>query len=93
MTPLRVATAQFEPQDADKGANLQIVRDLTRRAVAEGADVVSFHECCLSGYSFVQMFSRDQMLDLAEPVPDGPTVLGLIDIAREFGVTLLAGLF
>ena len=93
MTSLRVATAQFEPADSDREANLNRIRKLTRRAVGQGAEVVSFHECSLSGYSFVQMYSREQMLDLAEPVPDGPAVQGLIDIAREFGVTLLAGLF
>ena len=93
MTSLRVATAQFEPADADRETNLNRIRALTRRAAVEGAEVVSFHECSLSGYSFVQMFSREQMLDLAEPVPDGPSVRALVDIARECGVTLLAGLF
>ena len=59
----------------------------------EGAEVVSFHECCLSAYSFVQSFSKEELLSLAEPVPDGPSVSGLIEIAREFHVPLLAGLF
>jgi len=61
--------------------------------VERGAEVVSFHECCISAYTFVQTFSKEQMLDLAEEVPDGPSVRGLIDIAREFQVPILAGLF
>lgn len=93
MRDIRVAAAQFEYRDGDKAYNLSRVRELTRRAVEQGAEIVSFHECCLSGYSFVQPFSREQLRDLAEPVPDGPSVRALIGIAREFRVPLLAGLF
>lgn len=93
MNPLRIAAVQFEPRDGDTTGNLDRIRTLTRAAVERGAEVVSFHECSVSGYSFVQRFSREQMLELAEPIPDGPSLRTLIAIAREFGVTLLAGLF
>jgi len=93
MRDLRVATAQFEYRDGDKQYNLGRIRALTRQAVDCGAEVVSFHECCIPGYSFVQPFSRDELFALAEPVPDGPTTQELIAISREFRVPLLAGLF
>ena len=93
MRDIRIAAAQFEHKNGDKLFNLERIRELTRQAVAEGAEVVSFHECCISAYSFVQTFSKDQMLDLAEEVPDGPSTKQLIDIAREFQVPILAGLF
>src|SRR5690606_5612097 len=68
-------------------------RSLTAAAVADGAEMVSFHECCISGYTFTQTYSLDEMLDLAEDIPSGPSVNALIDISREFSVPVLAGLF
>lgn len=91
--PLRVAACQFEYRDGDKPYNLSRIRDLTRRAAAAGAQVVSFPECCISAYSFVQPFSKDQLLALAEPVPEGPSTRELMAISDETGVPVLAGLF
>jgi predicted amidohydrolase len=93
MQDLRIAAAQFEHRDGNKAWNLARIHELTRRAVEMTAQVVSFHECCISGYSFVQPFSKQQLLDLAEPVPDGPSTTELIRISAEFGVPILAGLF
>jgi predicted amidohydrolase len=90
---LRVAACQFEHRDGDRSYNLGRIRALTREAASAGAQVVSFHECSISAYSFVQTFSKAQMLDLAEPVPDGPSMRELVDIARESQVPVLAGLF
>jgi (R)-amidase len=93
MQDLRIAAAQFEYRNADKAYNLGRIRGLTREAVEQGAEIVSFPECCISAYSFVQPFSKEQMLELAEPVPDGPSVRELMAISRDAGVPVLAGLF
>jgi len=93
MRDIRVATAQFENRDNDKTFNLDRIEALTRQAVADGAEIVSFHECCISAYTWVQPLAKDQLLDIAEPVPDGPSVARLIDIARQHQVVLMAGLF
>ena len=61
MRDIRVATAQFEHRNNDKVYNLSRVRDLTRRAVEQGAEIVSFHECCLCGYTFLQHLDRDEL--------------------------------
>jgi len=90
---IHIAAAQFEYRNADKEYNLSRIRELTRLAVERGAEVVSFPECCISAYSFVQPFSKRQMLELAEPVPDGPSVRRLMAVSREFRVPVLAGLF
>src|SRR2546430_9132676 len=58
----------------------------------QGAEIVSFHECCLSGYTFLQHLDREQLAAVAERVPDGPAVGALIDVAREFGAVVGAGL-
>jgi predicted amidohydrolase len=92
MRDIRVAAAQFEHRNNDKAYNLSRVRELTRRAVEQGAEIVGFHECCLSGYTFLQHLDRAAMAGVAERVPDGPSVRALIEIAREFGVVVMAGL-
>ncbi|MEZ6061090.1 MAG: nitrilase family protein [Planctomycetaceae bacterium] len=93
MRDIRIAAAQFEHRNGDKAYNLSRIEHLSRQAVAEGAEVVSFHECCISAYTFVQQFSKQQLAELAEPVPDGPSVRRLMEISRDVGVPLLAGLF
>jgi len=93
MRDIRIAAVQFEPRDGDKAYNLARIRELTKAAAAGGAEVVSFHECCIPSYSFVQTFTRAQMLELAEPVPEGPSVRELQKISAEHGVAILAGLF
>lgn len=93
MRDIRIAAAQFEHRNGDKGYNLSRVRALTADAVRQGAEVVSFHECCLSGYTFVQQFSKAELFELAEPVPSGPSVQSLMQISTDCGVPILAGLF
>ena len=92
MQDVRVATAQFENRDNDKAFNLSRIRELTHRAVEGGAQIVSFHEGCVPGYSWVQGLSRGELLEVAEPVPDGPSVAELVKIAKEFSVVVMAGL-
>lgn len=92
MRDIRIAAAQFEHRDADKGYNLGRVRDLTRRAAEQGAELVCFHECCLTGYTFQQHLAREELDALAEPVPDGATVRELIGVAREFSAVVGAGM-
>ncbi|QEH38193.1 (R)-stereoselective amidase [Aquisphaera giovannonii] len=92
MRDIRIAAAQFEHRDGDKAYNLGRIRDLTRRAAGQGAEVVCFHECSVTAYTFLQTLSREELDALAEPVPDGPSTAALIDIARESGVVVMAGL-
>jgi predicted amidohydrolase len=92
-THLKIATAQFENRSGDKGYNLSIIRQLSERAARQGAQAISFHECSITGYTFARYLSKEQMLDLAEPIPDGPSIGQLIEIAREYDIAILAGLF
>ncbi|NQU22392.1 MAG: nitrilase [Candidatus Nealsonbacteria bacterium] len=92
MRDIKIAAAQFESRDADKQYNLGRIEALARRAVEEGAEIVSFHEGCITGYTFVETLSRDELAELAEPVPEGPSTQRLIELSRELGVPLLAGL-
>jgi predicted amidohydrolase len=92
MRDIRIATAQFEARDADKEFNFGRMADLARRAAEQGAEIVSFHECCITGYTFLQTLSSAQLSALAEPVPDGPSTQRLVELARQVRVAVLAGL-
>lgn len=92
MRDIRIAAAQFEARDGDKAYNLQRIEALASLAVARGAEVVSFHECSITGYTFLQTLSREALVELAEPVPDGPSTEHLVALARRLGVAILAGL-
>ena len=93
MENLKIASVQFENRSGDKTYNLDLIRQLAAEAAGQGADVVAFHECSITGYTFVRNLSREEMLDLAELIPDGPSVKSLIAIAKEYQITILAGLF
>lgn len=92
MREIRIGAAQFENRNDDKSYNLSVVRTLTRQAVERGAELVSFHEGAIPAYSFIRRLDRQALSELAEPVPDGPSVRQLMDISREFRVPLGAGL-
>lgn len=93
MENLKIATAQFENASGDKEKNLDIIETLTERSAIMGADVVAFHECSITGYSHIRHLSREELWDLAEPIPDGPSVQKLIAIAKASDIAVLAGLF
>ena len=93
MENLRIASAQFEHKSGDKSYNLSIIQQLTEQAASAGANVIAFHECSITGYTFARNLSREQMLALAEPIPDGGSVRALSQIANETSMVILAGLF
>ncbi len=93
MNNLRVSTAQFENRSGDKSYNLNVIDRLSRAAAAEGSQVIAFHECSVTAYTFARHLSKEQMLELSEVIPDGPSVQELIAIATRNNIAILAGLF
>ncbi|WP_353718183.1 nitrilase family protein [Dyadobacter sp. 676] len=93
MKPIKIATAQFENKSGDKDYNLGVIRQLAGEAAKAGADVIAFHECSITGYTFARHLSREQLLEVAELIPDGPSIRALQDIAAEHDIVVLAGLF
>ncbi|CAN5229286.1 nitrilase family protein [soil metagenome] len=93
MEALKIATAQFENKSGDKDYNLHIIKQLSAKAAAEGANAVAFHECSVTGYSFARHLSKEQMLELSEFIPNGPSIVKLTEIASEYNIAVLAGLF
>jgi predicted amidohydrolase len=93
MRDIRIAAAQFESWDNDKAHNLARIEELALRAAGQGAEIVSFHEACIPGYTWIQRLSKEELWEVAEPVPEGPSVERLTHIARATRVVVMAGLF
>ena len=93
METIKIATAQFENASGDKSFNLSVIRRLSAEAAAAGADAIAFHECSITGYTFARHLSEQQLLALAEPIPDGDSIRALMAVSRENNIVILAGLF
>lgn len=93
MDSIKIATAQFEHRSADKNHNLSVIDQLCAKARQQGAAAVAFHECSVTGYSFARPLSKQQMLGIAEAIPDGESIRQLQKIADKHGLLVLAGLF
>jgi len=88
---LRVATVQFESRPGDKEHNFAVLESFVRKASQQGARLVVFPECCLTGYWFLRNLSRKQLGQLAEPIPNGPTARRLQALAQSSGISIGAG--
>ena len=93
MDKIKISTAQFENKSGDKKYNLSVIERLSEKASKEGSNVIAFHECSITGYTFARHLSKKQMLDLAEFIPNGESILKLIEIAKKNDIVILAGLF
>ena len=83
---MRVGYFQFNPVFGEVSRNLDLV---TARLETVEADLIVLPELFATGYQFL---SKEEVLGLAEPVPDGPTTKRLEDLARGRGLTIVAGL-
>ena len=93
MHNIKVSTAQFENRSGDKAYNLSVIDKLSRKAASEGAQVIAFHECSITGYSFARKLSKDELMTMAELIPEGESIYKLKEIASKHHIVLLAGLF
>ncbi len=93
MDKIKISTAQFENKSGDKNYNLSVIESLAQKASKEGSNVIAFHECSITGYTFARNLSKEQMLDLAEFIPNGQSIVKLTEIAKQNDIIILAGLF
>lgn len=92
MRNIRVASVQFEHSAGDKAANMAKITNFVERAAKQTVEMVAFPECCITGYWFLRKLSREQIVALAEPVPDGPSSQQLLVLAKRHNMTIGAGL-
>lgn len=93
MNNLKISTAQFENKSGDKACNLSVIEKLSAEAAAQGSQVIAFHECSITGYTFARKLSKAQLLDIAELIPEGKSIQRLQQIANQYNIIILAGLF
>ena len=92
MNNIRVAAVQLEHTAGNKRANLDKIVGFVEQAAHQGVEIVTFPECSITGYWFLRHLSREELTDLAEPVFDGPSSQALLGMAREYRMTIGAGL-
>ncbi|MBI5395623.1 MAG: acyltransferase [Verrucomicrobia bacterium] len=92
MKNVKVAAVQFEHAAGDKEFNFRKIEQFVRQAQQARVEIIAFPEGCITGYWFLRKLSLPQLLDLAEPVPGGPSTQRLLRLARESGMTVGAGL-
>lgn len=78
---VKVAAVQMEPKLGEITKNRETIAARLREAVRQGARLVVFPECALTGYGFG---SKAEALDYAEPLP-GPSVWQLASTCAELG--------
>ncbi len=93
MKNIKISTAQFENKSGDKKYNLSVIEALSGQAAAAGSDVIAFHECSVTGYTFAGKLTKKQLLDVAELIPEGGSITRLKEIAGRYDIVILAGLF
>lgn len=77
---VRIAAVQMEPRFGDVAGNLRKIRDLLDRAASDGARLIVFPECALTGYCF---HSREEALECAETAPGKSLTELAIDCAMR----------
>lgn len=83
---MKVAAVVMRCAAGEKAENLARMRYFAHRAADEKAQIVCFPELNISGYSL-----RPREGFLAEPIP-GPSTEAVLEMARENGLLILAGL-
>jgi predicted amidohydrolase len=86
MEDLRIGAVVMRSVLGETSENLNRTSAWVRKAASEGVDLVCFPESNLTGYSV-----RDVARLVAEPVP-GPLSEAVVQMARENGIVILAGL-
>lgn len=91
---INVATVAFSGSYSTAD-NLDAMRECMRSAAAKGADLVVFPEIALHGYRVAPDANPGVLAEIyqqAEPVPGGPHVTAVAELARQLGIRVVYGL-
>ncbi len=88
MGKITVAGVQMDSEILDKDRNLEKAFGFAREARKQGARLIVFPECALTGYCFSDL---QEVITLAETIP-GPSTNSLQKICKELDVLILIGL-
>jgi predicted amidohydrolase len=85
---IKIAAVQTNPSLMKNEENLNIILSNTIEAKDNGADLIVFPECSLTGYIFN---SREEALPYAETIP-GPTTKKIVALCKQLNVCVIFGL-
>jgi predicted amidohydrolase len=87
-----VAAVQMESKAGDKAANFARMEEMVAQAAERGVKLISFPECCITGYWFIRNLTPLELAELAEPCPGGISSLRVAELSRKYGMIIGAGL-
>jgi predicted amidohydrolase len=82
-----VALAQISCKVGDKKHNLNVMKKNIRQAKDKDANLVVFPELALTGY-----MCRDLVYELAEPIPEGPSIRQLEEVTKKEDIHVIFGM-
>ena len=85
---VKIAGAQMEPVILEKERNLSSCLDIIETAAGEGARLIVFPECALTGYFFSSM---EEAVPVCETVP-GPSTEEILAACRRLNVYAVVGM-
>ena len=85
---IKIAAVQMNPKIMRNRENLDKILLKTKSAASNGADLIVFPECALTGYVFA---SREEAIPFMETIP-GPSTDRLIACCKELSVYVIVGL-
>ena len=88
MRKIRIALGQVSCLAGDLEANLAKHREFALLAAGQGAQIICFPECSLTGYP---KYEDESMRDHAQP-PDGSLGRAVADLSEEAGLVVMAGM-
>lgn len=83
---MKIAVYQFAPKFGEKEKNLRKIEETLSRTDAE---LMVLPELCTTGYQFV---SENEVNELCEPIPEGPSIQRFIQVCKDKKIFLVAGL-
>ncbi|MCR6544871.1 nitrilase-related carbon-nitrogen hydrolase [Dehalobacterium formicoaceticum] len=85
MKDTRIALAQMQAETGNVEGNLKKIAEFAEAAAEQKADMICFPELCITGYN------KTKGLLIPEIVP-GPSSEALQNLARRYGMVIMAGL-
>ncbi len=92
MRDIRVAAVQFEHAPNDKETNRKKIRRFTEQAAGEHVEIIAFPECCITGYWHLRHLAREELVSLAEAIPDDISTQFLLELSKKYSMSIGAGL-
>ena len=89
---IKVASVQFNHTPGNKEDNLETIRKFCSEAAVQAVEILVFPEMCITGYWHVRNLDKNEIENLSEPVPTGPSTKILQELSSQHSMIIGAGL-